>query len=51
MSEILMKATSLEKRYGGLKAVSDVSLDLHRDEVHAVIGPNGAGKSSLINLL
>lgn len=51
MSEILLKATSLEKRYGGLKAVSDVSLDLHRDEVHAVIGPNGAGKSSLINLL
>lgn len=51
MSEILMKATCLEKRYGGLKAVSNVSLDLHRDEVHAVIGPNGAGKSSLINLL
>jgi branched-chain amino acid transport system ATP-binding protein len=51
MSEILLKATALEKRYGGLRAVSGVSIDVHRDEVHAVIGPNGAGKSTLINLL
>lgn len=51
MSEILLRATALEKRYGGLKAVSSVSIDVHRDEVHAVIGPNGAGKSTLINLL
>ncbi len=51
MSEILLKATALEKRFGGLKAVSGVSIDVHRDEVHAVIGPNGAGKSTLINLL
>ncbi|MEJ1161460.1 ABC transporter ATP-binding protein [Prosthecomicrobium sp. N25] len=51
MSEILLKATALEKRYGGLTAVSCVSIDVHRDEVHAVIGPNGAGKSTLVNLL
>jgi branched-chain amino acid transport system ATP-binding protein len=51
MSEILLKATALAKHYGGLKAVSGVSIDVHRDEVHAVIGPNGAGKSTLINLL
>jgi branched-chain amino acid transport system ATP-binding protein len=51
MPEILLKATALTKRFGGLKAVSDISLDVHRDEVHAVIGPNGAGKSTLINLL
>jgi branched-chain amino acid transport system ATP-binding protein len=51
MSEILLKATALERRYGGLKAVSGVSIDVHRDEVHAVIGPNGAGKSTLVNLL
>jgi branched-chain amino acid transport system ATP-binding protein len=51
MSKILLKATALEKRYGGLKAVSGVSIDVHRDEVHAVIGPNGAGKSTLVNLL
>lgn len=51
MPEVMLKATGLEKRFGGLRAVSDISLDVHRDEVHAVIGPNGAGKSTLINLL
>jgi branched-chain amino acid transport system ATP-binding protein len=51
MTEILLKAEGLVRRFGGLKAVSDVSLDLHQDEVHAVIGPNGAGKSTLTNLL
>jgi branched-chain amino acid transport system ATP-binding protein len=51
MPEVMLKATGLTKRFGGLKAVSDISLDVHRDEVHAVIGPNGAGKSTLINLL
>ncbi len=51
MSEILLAANALEKRYGGLKAVSGISIDVHRDEVHAVIGPNGAGKSTLINML
>lgn len=51
MSEVMLKATALEKRYGGLRAVSGVSIDVHRDEVHAVIGPNGAGKSTLVNLL
>lgn len=51
MSEIMLTAAGLQRRFGGLKAVWDVSLDIHRDEVHAVIGPNGAGKSTLINLL
>ncbi|MGL4637471.1 MAG: ABC transporter ATP-binding protein [Beijerinckiaceae bacterium] len=51
MPEIMLKATALTKRFGGLKAVSEISLDVYRDEVHAVIGPNGAGKSTLINLL
>ena len=51
MSSIALKAEALEKRFGGLKAVSGVTLDVYNDEVHAVIGPNGAGKSTLINLL
>ena len=51
MSDVLMKAESLSKHYGGLKAVSGVSIAIHRNEIHAVIGPNGAGKSTLINLL
>lgn len=46
-----LRAIGLKKHFGGLKAVSDVSLDVHAGEIHAVIGPNGAGKSTLINLL
>lgn len=48
---LLMSATGLTKRFGGLAAVNDVSLDLWLGQIHAVIGPNGAGKSTLANLL
>jgi branched-chain amino acid transport system ATP-binding protein len=51
MAEIALQARGLRKQFGGLKAVADCSIDVHRGEVHAVIGPNGAGKSTLINLL
>lgn len=46
-----LRADNLSKHFGGLKAVSNVSLDVCAGEIHAVIGPNGAGKSTLINLL
>jgi len=51
MAEIALHARHLRKQFGGVRAVSDVSIDVHANEVHAVIGPNGAGKSTLINLL
>lgn len=51
MAEILLSAKGLTKRFGGLAAVDNVSLELVRDTIHAVIGPNGAGKSTLTNLL
>ena len=51
MSEVLLSAKNLTKRFGGLAAVNDVSVDLWRDRIHVVIGPNGAGKSTLTNLL
>ena len=51
MSEVLLSAKNLTKRFGGLAAVNEVSLDLRRKQIHAVIGPNGAGKSTLTNLL
>ncbi len=51
MSEVLMSAKQLTKRFGGLAAVNEVSIDLWRDRIHAIIGPNGAGKSTLTNLL
>ncbi|MDB5889635.1 MAG: amino acid/amide transporter ATP-binding protein 1, family [Polaromonas sp.] len=47
----LLSATHLTKRFGGLAAVNDVSVELWRNHIHAVIGPNGAGKSTLTHLL
>lgn len=49
--QALLSARGLTKRFGGLAAVNDVSLDLWLGHIHAVIGPNGAGKSTLTNLL
>ncbi len=51
MTEALLVAHKLTKRFGGLAAVSGISMSLHRNTIHAVIGPNGAGKSTLANLL
>jgi branched-chain amino acid transport system ATP-binding protein len=51
MAEVALRTVSLSKRFGGLAAVDDVSLDFAIGEIHAVIGPNGAGKSTLVNLL
>jgi branched-chain amino acid transport system ATP-binding protein len=51
MTEALLVAKNLTKRFGGLAAVNDISISLYRNTIHAVIGPNGAGKSTLTNLL
>jgi branched-chain amino acid transport system ATP-binding protein len=48
---LALETTGLEKRFGGLVAVSDVSLRVEKGARHALIGPNGAGKTTLINLL
>lgn len=50
-TEILLRGINITRRWGGLVAVNDVSIDLARGAVHAVIGTNGAGKSTLINML
>ena len=51
MTDTLLIAKNLTKRFGGLAAVNDISITLPRNTIHAVIGPNGAGKSTLTNLL
>ncbi len=46
-----LRAVQLVKRFGGITATENVSLDLQQGARHALIGPNGAGKTTLINLL
>ena len=50
-TEILLRGINITRRWGGLVAVNDISIELARGTVHAVIGTNGAGKSTLINML
>jgi branched-chain amino acid transport system permease protein len=49
--DVVLNAENLHRRFGGVAAVSDVTLALRAGEIHALIGPNGAGKSTLVNLL
>ncbi len=49
--EVLLEIRELEVHYGGVQALSDVSLSVRRGEVVTVIGANGAGKSSLLNAI
>ncbi len=47
----LLRARGLHKSFGGVRAVSDISLDVAKGSIFAIIGPNGAGKSTLLNLI
>lgn len=47
----LLEVTNLTKHFGGLAAVSNVTLSLNENELVGLIGPNGAGKTTLFNLL
>ena len=49
--EVLLQATGVTKRFGGLVANNAVSMNLKAGEVHALIGPNGAGKSTFFNMV
>ncbi len=49
--EVILATRGLTRLFGGLAAVSGVSIELERSKLHAVLGPNGAGKTTLINLL
>ncbi len=46
-----LEVNGVSLRFGGVKALDDVSLLVRQGEVHAVVGPNGAGKTSLLNCI
>lgn len=51
MSQPILEAQNLVKRYGALTAVNDVSFSIEEGEIFGLLGPNGAGKSTIISLL
>jgi branched-chain amino acid transport system ATP-binding protein len=49
--DVILQLENISLAFGGVKALSEISLDVREHEVRAIIGPNGAGKSSLLNVI
>ncbi|MEA2643113.1 MAG: branched-chain amino acid transport system ATP-binding protein livM [Chloroflexota bacterium] len=49
--EALLEVEGLVQQFGGLRAVDNVTFDVHRGEIFSIIGPNGGGKTTLFNCI
>ncbi len=49
--DVLLNVENVSLRFGGVKAITDVSFDIRKGEIRAIIGPNGAGKTSMLNVI
>jgi branched-chain amino acid transport system ATP-binding protein len=49
--EVQLVVEGVSKRFGGVRAVEDVSLSVRSGQIASIIGPNGAGKTSLLNMI
>lgn len=48
---IILRTENVSRQFGGLKALTDVSIDIEAGKIHSIIGPNGAGKTTFFNVL
>ena len=51
VGDVILDVNNISLRFGGVKAISDVSFNVKENEIRAIIGPNGAGKSSMLNCI
>lgn len=51
VSNVVLHVADVFKNFGGLKALSEIDLQIAEGKTHAIIGPNGAGKSTLLNVI
>ncbi|WP_028601955.1 ABC transporter ATP-binding protein [Ottowia thiooxydans] len=51
VGDVILEVSNISLRFGGVKALTDISFDVREHEIRAIIGPNGAGKSSMLNCI
>nr|WP_145551069.1 ABC transporter ATP-binding protein [Variovorax boronicumulans] len=51
IGDVILEVRNISLRFGGVKALTDISFDVREHEIRAIIGPNGAGKSSMLNCI
>jgi branched-chain amino acid transport system ATP-binding protein len=51
IGDVILDLRNISLRFGGVKALTDISFDVREHEIRAIIGPNGAGKSSMLNVI
>ncbi|MBA4006667.1 MAG: ABC transporter ATP-binding protein, partial [Delftia sp.] len=51
IGDVILDIKNISLRFGGVKALTDISFDVREHEIRSIIGPNGAGKSSMLNCI